>query len=54
MLSAAKTLNAFISKLHFENGSQNFSGPLDRFCSNLQGLCKKVLPSEPGELFLKK
>ena len=28
--------------------------PLDRFCSNLQSLCKKVLSSKPGELFWKK
>ena len=27
--------------------------PLDRFCSNLQGLCEKVLSSERGELFFK-
>ena len=28
-----------------------FRVPLDRFCFNLQGLCRKVLFSEPGELF---
>ena len=28
--------------------------PLDRFCLNLQGFCKKVLSSEPGEFFLKR
>ena len=27
---------------------------LDRFCSNLQGLCKKVSFSEPEEMFWKK
>ena len=31
-----------------------FPVPLDRFCSNSQGLCKKVLSSEPGELYEKK
>ena len=28
--------------------------PLNRFCSNSQGLCKKVLSSEARELFFKK
>ena len=28
--------------------------PLDRFCLNLQGLYKKIVSSEPGELFWKK
>ena len=58
MLFAAKTLWKFWTRL-----SRNYilkivvkisRIPLDRFCSNLQGLCKKVLSSEPWKLFWKK
>ena len=43
-----KTFNAFIPKLHFENGSQDFLGTT---CSNLQGLYKKVLSNKSGAFF---
>ena len=58
MLSAAKTLWKLWTRL-----SRNYilkmivkisRVPLDRFCSNLQGLCKKVLFTEPGEFLWKK
>ena len=45
MLSVAKTLKTVVKTSRV---------PLDQFCSNLQGLCKKVLSSKPRELFCKK
>ena len=41
MFSVVKILNAFISILHFKTVVKISRLQLDRFCSNLQGLCKK-------------
>ena len=48
-----KTSNVFISKLHFENGSQDFSSTTRPILFKFTYV-KKVLSSEPGELFEKK
>ena len=46
-----KTLNAFISKLNFENGSQDLSGTTQPILFKFTELMKKVLSSELEQLF---